>query len=243
MAFLRLAVLLALLSLHSATSFSNPADPIPRIKRQAPVPSFPLSGHYRRPRQTAVAVVSIPTADDVVSFPPVDDCESNNSSRVTASSVTSFFRSCYTRYLENCERRPFLTNSITTCVLAGVGDILAQSLQVSNAVTGISSFNWIRWRTFMLTGLLFEGPWVSFWYQGLSNLGLWMERKFKSGPRQQVLGKVLADQTIGVVIYYPVFFVVYECIGAILSGQGTNEYVLVYIPFDQGAKRETNYLV
>jgi hypothetical protein len=39
-----------------------------------------------------------------------------------------------------------------------MGDMLAQSLQMGSAAAGNSSFNWVRWRTFMLTGLLFEGP-------------------------------------------------------------------------------------
>jgi hypothetical protein len=72
----------------------------------------------------------------------------------------------------------------------------------------------------MLTGLLFEGPWMTFWYKCLKRVGRWMESKYQSSPRQQVLGQVVVGQTIGVAIFYPVFFGVYECIGAIMSGQG-----------------------
>jgi uncharacterized membrane protein YkgB len=106
--------------------------------------------------------------------------------------------------------------------------MLAQYLQAGSVVAGISAFKWARWRTFMLTGLLYEGPWMSFWYKGLTKLGRWMESKFQSGPRQQVLGQVVADQTLGVVLFYPVFFLVYECMSAILTGQGKYE-CLVYI--------------
>jgi hypothetical protein len=216
-----LANLLALLlSLHSVTSFSlTPSSyPITRIKQVHIASSLLSPGHVhvhrpRRYRQTAVGAMTAP---------PLDDWEPKNDifSRLKASRIVTLLQICYTRYLHLCENRPFLTNSITAGVLAGMGDMLAQSLQVGSAMAGIPSFNWVRWRTFMLTGFLFEGPWMSFWYKGLTRLGRWMENKFQSGPRQQVLGQVVADQTLGVVLFYPAFFVVYECIGAVLSGQG-----------------------
>jgi hypothetical protein len=220
-----LAVLLALLlSLHSAISFSlTPSYPISRIKPVHIALSSPLSaGQYRRRRrQTTVGAVNAP---------PLDDWEPSNDkfSRLKASPIVTFLHSCYTRYLHLCENRPFLTNSIAAGVLAGVGDMIAQSLQAGSVAAGISSFKWLRWRSFMLTGLFFEGPWMTFWYKCLKRLGLWMETKFQSGPRQQVLGQVLTGQTIGVAIFYPAFFVAYECVGAILSGQGKYE-CLVYI--------------
>jgi hypothetical protein len=225
------AVLLALLlSLHSTTSFSlAPSYPITRIKQEHIVPSstpehiVPSSRlsrghvHHRRRyrhviRQTAVNALSVPPLDD---WEPKND----NFSRLKTSRIATFLHSGYTRYLHLCEKRPFSTNSITAGVLAGMGDILAQSLQVGSTAVGISSFNWVRWRTFMLTGLLFEGPWMSFWYKCLTRLGRRMENKLQSGPRQQVLGQVVVDQTLGVVLFYPTFFVVYECIAAILAGQ------------------------
>jgi hypothetical protein len=222
-----LAILLALLlSLRSTTSFSvNPSHPITRIKPVHIATSSPFSAshvhHRRRHRRTALGVVDAP---------PLDDWEASNDnfSRLKASPVASLLKSCYTGYLHLCEKRPFLTNSIAAGVLAGVGDMLAQSMCVSSTAVGISSFNWVRWRTFMLTGLLFEGPWMTFWYKCLKKLGRWMESKYQSGPRQQVLGQVVVGQTLGVAIFYPVFFVVYESIGAILSGQGKYECLLHY---------------
>jgi hypothetical protein len=238
-----LAVLLALLlSLHSTTPFSlAQSNPMKRLKQEniGIAPSPPLSRghvHHRRPYRHIVRQVAV----DALSVPPIDDWEPNNVkfSILETSRIATFVHSCYTRYLHLCENRPFPTNSITAGVLAGIGDILAQSLQGGATSMGFSSFNWVRWRTFMLTGLLFEGPWMSFWYKGLTRLGRWMESKFKSGPRQQVLGQIVADQTFGVVLFYPTFFVVYECIGAILAGQGKYENTnagahLIVIPFGQ----------
>jgi hypothetical protein len=220
-----LAVLLALLlSLHSTTSFSlSPSYPISRIRQVHIVSSSPFSAgqvyRRRRHRQTAVGAVDAP---------PLDDWEPNNDSfsRLKASPVVTFLHSCYSGYLHLCETRPFATNSIAAGILAGVGDMLAQALETGFVGAGFSSFNWIRWRTFMLTGLLFEGPWMTFWYKCLKRVGRWMENKFQSGPRQQVLGQVVVGQTLGVAIFYPAFFAAYETIGAILSGSGKYECLL-----------------
>jgi hypothetical protein len=51
-------------------------------------------------------------------------------------------------------------------------------------------------------------------------MGRWMERKFQSGSRLQVLVQTIIDQTFGVTIFFPLYFVVYEIIGACVSGQG-----------------------
>jgi hypothetical protein len=221
-----LATLLSLLlSLRSSTSFSlNPSYPTTRIEQLHIATSSPSPCHVHHRARRRYRHVIRQTAVEALSAPPLDDWEPNNDNfsrrKTTRTRIATFLHSCYTRYLNLCENRPFPTNSITAGVLAGMGDILAQSLQMGCAAVGISSFNWVRWRTFMLTGLLFEGPWMSFWYNGLTKLARWMESKFQSGPRQQVLGQVVADQTLGVVLFYPTFFVVYECIGAFLSGQG-----------------------
>jgi hypothetical protein len=210
-------VLALLLSLHSTISFSvNPSDSVSRIKQVRIASSSPSSASHvyrHHHRHTAVGAAHAAKIDDWES-------SSNNSSRGKTSPVVVFLRSCYTRYLHLCENRPFLINSIAAGVLAGVADTLAQFLQTSSGAVGISSFNWVRWRRFMLTGLLFEGPWMTFWYKCLKKLGRWMENKLQSGPRQQVLGQVVAGRTLGAAIFFPMYFVVYECIGAILSGQG-----------------------
>ena len=119
--------------------------------------------------------------------------------------------------------------------------MLAQVLQTGSATAGFSSFNWVRWRTFMLTGLLFEGPWMTFWYKCLKRLGSWMENKLQLGPRQQVLCKVVAGRTLGAAIVYPAYFVVYEGIGAILRGQGKYECLLYILLLDHSEKELEAY--
>jgi hypothetical protein len=211
-------VLALLLSLHSTTSFYlNPSNSVSRIQ-QVRIASSPLVStghavHSRHHRYTAVGAVDAA---------PFDACEPRDDSfsRLKTTRVLAFLHTCFTRYLHLCETRPFVINSIAAGVLAGVGDTLAQSLQTSSATVAISSFNWVRWRRFTLTGLLFEGPWMTCWYKCLKELGRWMENKFQSGPRQQVLGQVVAGRTLGAVLFFPMYFIVYDCIGSVLSGQG-----------------------
>ena len=216
-------VLALLLSLDSTTSFYlNPSYSVSRIQ-QVRIAYSPLSAGHAFPtsrhghhRYTAVGAVDAA---------PLGAWERRDEkfSRLKASPVVAFLHTCFSRYLHLCEKRPFVINSIAAGVLAGVGDTLAQSLQTSSTTVAISSFSWVRWRTFTLTGLLFEGPWMTFWYKCLKKLGRWMENELQSGPRQQVLGQVVAGRTLGAVLFFPMYFVVYDCIGSILSGQGKYE--------------------
>jgi hypothetical protein len=200
---LAVAALIALSFLHSVTSLKTrtPASPVKGMKRLLNAFSSPHRHHEQH---------------------EVDNGESEKSSRLKKPPVASFLLSFYTRSLDLFERQPFLTNSIVTGILAGLGDVLAQSFSGNaNVASASPAFNWIRWRTFLLTGLLFEGPWLCVWYNGLSKLARWLETKYQWGPRQQVLAKVAFDQTIGVAIFYPAFFASYEIFGAVLTGRGT----------------------
>lgn len=126
-------------------------------------------------------------------------------------------------YSDLLKTRPFITNGITAGLLAAAGDLVAQSesIHVAHAVTASTiPFNLARTLTFALTGLLYEGPWIYFWYEGLWKMGDWMENKFQSSPRFQVAAQIFVDQSIGVFLFFPLYFMVYECIGAVISGRG-----------------------
>jgi hypothetical protein len=207
------AVLIALSSLHSVASLAtrSPTPPVQGMKR--------ILNAFSSPHRQHEADVLLSSSTQI------DDGQSEKSSRLRTSPVASFFLIFYARALDLFEKQPFLTNSIVTGVLAGFGDVLAQSFTGNANVAGVApAFNWIRWRTFLLTGLLFEGPWLCVWYNGLSKFARWLETRYQWGPRQQVLAKVAFDQTIGVAIFYPAFFASYEIFGAVLTGRGTILY-------------------
>jgi hypothetical protein len=189
--------------------------------------------HHRRRELASFRLWMFAGVDDSGGADDSNDEDLSNPKAVASSpSVLAFLGTSYRRYTDLCRRRPFLTSSLTAGILAASGDVLSQSIQAGHGLflsssvgttvgVAASSFNWIRWRTFLLTGLLFEGPWVSFWYQGLWRMGRWMEAsKLKASSRLQVLVQTVIDQTIGVSIFFPLYFLVYEIIGAVVSGRG-----------------------
>ena len=202
-------VLITLSSIHSVDSLATrtPMPPVPQGMKR-------FLNAFASPHRHQEAEVLLSSSTQI------DDGQYEKSSRLTATPVASFFLIFYARALDLFEKQPFLTNSIVTGILAGIGDVLAQSF--TGKVAGIApEFNWIRWITFLLTGLLFEGPWLCVWYDGLTKFARWLETEYQWGPRQRVLAKVACDQTIGVVIFYPAFFASYEIFGAVLTGRGT----------------------
>jgi hypothetical protein len=224
-------------SIHSASAFLNPISRIHRPEVVCADDSFgkPLlcrlrrrrdhkQQHDRRRELTSFRLWSSTGVDDDESSD--NDSDLSNRKAKASPGIIAYLVTGYRRYLDLCRRRPFLTSSITAGVLAASGDVLSQSIQAGrglSAAAGGASFNWVRWRTFLLTGLLFEGPWVSFWYQGLWRLGRWMEAsklKALTSSRLQVLVQTVIDQTVGVSIFFPLYFLVYEIIGAVVSGRG-----------------------
>jgi hypothetical protein len=141
-------------------------------------------------------------------------------------SVIALIPDLFGIYSDLLKTRPYLTNGITAGLLAVAGDYVAQSesIYVAHAAMSVTiPYNGARTLTFALTGLLFEGPWIYFWYESLWKMGSWMESNYKAGPRLQVATQIFVDQTIGVFIYFPLYFMVYECIGAFISGRGKRE--------------------
>jgi hypothetical protein len=154
-----------------------------------------------------------------------DDSESIESYPETPS-VAALLPDLFGRYSDLLKSRPFLTNGVTAGLLAAAGDLVAQSESIHVAHAAMSHtipFNGARTLTFALTGLIYEGPWMYIWYEGLWKMGSWMESNSKAGPRLQVAAQIFVDQTIGVFIYFPLYFMVYECISAFISGRGTRE--------------------
>lgn len=232
------------LSIHSAISFptvsSSNSNPISRmcVDDSSGKPLFCRrvhirwkQQHHRRLLLTNRLWSSARTDESNDSNDNDGDISTNRKAVASPLTVAAYAFTLYRQYTDLCRRRPFLTSSITAGVLAAAGDVLSQSIAAGHGLFLISTtstattssyaaFNWVRWRTFLLTGLLFEGPWVCFWYQGLWKMGRWMERNFQAKSRLQVVAQTVLDQTVGVSIFFPLYFLVYEVIGATVSGQG-----------------------
>jgi hypothetical protein len=258
-------------SIHSAAAFPNPISILRRSEvacadanvndssGHRPRPLFcrprdhprrkPQQQHHQRRELISFRLWSSTGVDESSD----NDNDLSNRKAKASSGVLAFLVTGYRRYLDLCRRRPFLTSSLTAGILAASGDALSQSIQAgrgwiflsstTTATTVAASFNWVRWRTFLLTGLLFEGPWVSFWYQGLWRLGRWMETskmKVLTSSRLQVLVQTVIDQTVGVSIFFPLYFLVYEIIGAVVSGGGMYCMMLYEYLFQRRCWKQQN---
>eukprot|EP00977_Amphora_coffeiformis_P014481 scaffold4060_cov190-Amphora_coffeaeformis.AAC.15 len=70
----------------------------------------------------------------------------------------------FDKYLDWCHRKPFRTKSVSAMFILLLGDVMAQFLEASSGSVPFR-LNLARTRGFALCGLLFEGPWMHFWYE------------------------------------------------------------------------------
>jgi hypothetical protein len=202
--------LFAVLSIRAAAAFSTLVRQCTRMSRQQHFLAASSQSSYHRLIELGMAT---------------DESESIQTYSETPAAVT-LIPDPFGTYSDLLKRRPFITNGVTAGLLAAAGDFVAQteSIHVAHAAMAVTiPFNGARMLTFALTGLMFEGPWMYFWYEGLWKMGSWMEKNFNTGPRLQVAAQIFVDQSIGVFIFFPLYFMVYECIGAFLSGRGKRE--------------------
>lgn len=120
----------------------------------------------------------------------------------------------YKWYTCQCTEHPFVTKSITAAIVTSLGDILAQRIEGKD----LETLNKIRLKSFFLCGLLYVGPFVHTWYEQLWKLGRWMESRHGiTNPTLQTLAQLFTDQTLGVLIFFPSYFYVFELIESLVA--------------------------
>lgn len=117
----------------------------------------------------------------------------------------------YNWYLRQCTENALVTKSVTAAIINLLGDILGQKFEAFLAGE-IRALNLKRVITFFLCGLLYVGPFVHYWYDILFRLGNYLKKKYKTSKLGQVLAQVFTDQTLGVAIYFPSYYYVFEMI-------------------------------
>lgn len=124
-------------------------------------------------------------------------------------------------YMDWLERKPLSANAISAGVIALLGDILAQLIeaQARGTVTsfGGNKLNMVRMASFAASGVVFVGPYLHVFYGYLWALGSHLQSRYNTSRSQQVLLQVCLDQTIGIILFYPVYYYVYEYCEAILG--------------------------
>ena len=133
------------------------------------------------------------------------------------SDLTSL-QSWYEKYYELSERRPYPTKALSASVVVALGSILSQWVEAKSGNVPLV-MNWHMIRAFALTGLVFEGPYLHWWYEQLFRLGRFLD----SGgipSRARTLAQILVDETIGVMLFFPSYFVAYEISQSFLLFRG-----------------------
>jgi hypothetical protein len=116
-------------------------------------------------------------------------------------SASSFIR----WYESSLQLHPFRTKCLSSAVIGCLGNIISQSLQAIVARKSIA-IDPHQVGAFGLIGLLYVGPFYHYWFDQLSRLASWLESRYGSSRQKQVLTQLLLDQTIGVVLFFPLYF-------------------------------------
>mmetsp|Transcript_34225 Transcript_34225/g.51093 ORF Transcript_34225/g.51093 Transcript_34225/m.51093 type:complete len:360 (-) Transcript_34225:119-1198(-) len=152
----------------------------------------------------------------------------------------------YKSYMTLLQTKPFLTKSITCGIISVIGDVFAQMLEQQGGGGGGTAtttiiMNWKRLSSFFISGTIFVGPFLCIWYDVLWQIGEFLDGRFllskqrlqqqqhtsltsaqsmtvnkRGGGRIKSLLLMLIDQTIGVALFFPAYFYVYECTEALV---------------------------
>eukprot|EP00977_Amphora_coffeiformis_P007917 scaffold1771_cov172-Amphora_coffeaeformis.AAC.10 len=119
------------------------------------------------------------------------------------------------------ERRPYPTKAVSAGIIVGAGAVLSQWIQATSGGIPLV-LDWHQIRSFALTGLLFEGPYLHWWYEQLFKLGRYLVDSAGLSSRAMTVAQIAVDETIGVLIFFPAYFFAYELTQSMLLLRGKN---------------------
>ena len=128
------------------------------------------------------------------------------------------------KYMSLLAASPLTTKSVTAGIIQAIGDFLSQCIgsKASNVPLFLKRS---RLQAFFISGTFFVGPFLHYWYNFLWQVGHLAECKYKAGKNVQTFLQVLTNQTLGVAIFFPLFFYVFELSDALCSWRGMlNDY-------------------
>uniref|UniRef100_A0A7S2NZL3 Peroxisomal membrane protein MPV17 n=1 Tax=Leptocylindrus danicus TaxID=163516 RepID=A0A7S2NZL3_9STRA len=120
-------------------------------------------------------------------------------------------------YMKLLEDYPCKTKSITAGVVTAIGDVIAQSIEAR--VAGVrTSFDILRLLSFTVAGTVYVGPFVHYIYEVLWMIGRKLERMGVT-KTWRTITQVIIDQTIGVWLFFPTYFYVFEIAEGMVAGR------------------------
>jgi hypothetical protein len=124
-------------------------------------------------------------------------------------------------YRSSLQRYPIRTKCVSSAIIGCIGSVLSQVTlaTVTRAPIGIKPR---QVATFGLIGLVYIGPFYHFWFDQLSRVGSWLQDRHAS-QQKQVLMQLALDQTVGVILFFPVYFLVFEVFDALVSWRGESK--------------------
>ncbi|CAN0303864.1 unnamed protein product, partial [Ectocarpus sp. 12 AP-2014] len=106
------------------------------------------------------------------------------------------------RYLGALNDKPLLTKALSSGVVSGTANIIEQTLSTAK-------FNWGGWVVFTLTGIVFKGMFLHYWYNILDRLGnAKVVTSRVPGKWGRVSFQVLVDTIIGATLLNCGYFAV-----------------------------------
>ena len=145
--------------------------------------------------------------------------------RLHVPSIRRLLSSLLVTYMRLLNEKPKITKSISAAIVQGLGDVLSQLLSAlsssSASVVGKSFvYDVPRTISFMLTGFLFNAPFLHVWYGTAARFGERLQLSRRLTNSQRIGAELALDQSIGVFMYYPMYFYAYELCSAIAYGKG-----------------------
>ena len=157
---------------------------------------------------SVIATTRLPPLVQQVASVPVEPLKES-------SPLVSGMKNAARKYMTLSEEKPILTKGVSAALVGAVGDVFSQSLFAY--ATG-ARFQWdmMRTLTFMMMGLFFKGPALHMWYNVLGRVAHWTKVRKGFGETKQSLTALTLDQTLGVAIFYPLYFIVFELFSSTL---------------------------
>jgi len=125
-------------------------------------PLFRKNDNHDTELQQAIGITDEPVRNRRWSFMPIQ-VDAEGGAVIRPTSTIRWWRRALEAYDKQLYEKPILTKSVTSAVILALGDIVAQMIET----TGPFALNRARLWGFILAGLVFEGPWLHFWYEKL----------------------------------------------------------------------------